>query len=732
MTTSSNVFGSYHGGEEAEDYFLGPNLGNGTSPQGNNRTRTTLGIIDSSSHQKRSNSFDAENSARKSRSEQWAVPLTIALLALSVETAMTVLMRTTATTSSESSLAPPRAIWTSAVKPIALFYVSTKARNALEALRSVVLKAAKVLLMELFLILCFAAVACRMYSNYESFQTLPRAFLSLFELSTTVVNPSIWMPMYQDSRSAAFFFVPFVVTSVFYLHSLVLSVVFKTYINAVSHIRNRKGMDAEDNLRLAFLAMTSSRNNSSDGIISNTVPLERVRRVLQVLRPHYGPRKIHALIEIVDPALEGRIKYDSFRAKLPRALTISLRTAQRSTEFSLLCEIFAATVAIANFLFVIIVSSPALDLLSRGSTIVRVGAFITVMATAELIMRLKLFRNVIGSTTRFNHIFDGLAAVASITSFCGLYIHLNVDESEVMLIGRAIDMIRVMRFFDIFRDIEFTCLPIWALHCGETLYMWAFMVLVVNDWHAIAQVFLLADRCSSCVIVYTFFISSNLFSVSILLNILTAFFVGAFVTDNESKTSNGGGSLDANSNPVSLRASTRGLKRVAVMTEDDESSDSSDLDNDNASQFQIYERQGFEKIMQTVAGGSDSDGEYAKQVCDVLEIFEGLTPGREKVGYLVCCQHSLNRFGNRRFESMLGDLLHEVVNEMHSEIMELGRSGNKHSEETVELVRQFPHVKDPTKALEVSARLLRRKPPVSIFISRITQPKKDTMDTTPE
>jgi len=358
----------------------------------------------------------------------------------------------------------------------------------------------------------------------------------------------------------------------------------------------------------------------------------------------------------------------------------------------------------------------------------------------------------------------------------GLYIHLNVDESEVMLIGRAIDMIRVMRFFDIFRDIvsrsgevfpaltgplvllytgihvsTYLGIALWgdAIHVGfyggaiEPLYdlnnfnsyssgiVTMFQVLVVNDWHAIAQVFLLADRCSSCVIVYTFFISSNLFSVSILLNILTAFFVGAFVTDNESKTSNGGGSRDAGSNPVSLRASTRGLKLVAVMTEGDESSDSSDLGNDDDSQFQVYERQGFEKIMQTVAGGSDSDGEYAKQVCDVLEIFEGLTPGREKVGYLVCCQESLNRFGNRRFESMLGDLLYTVVSEMHSEIMELGRSGNKHSEETVELVRQFPHVKDPTKALEISARLLRRKPPVSIFISRITQPKKDTMDITP-
>ena len=46
------------------------------------------------------------------------------------------------------------------------------------------------------------------------------------------------------------------------------------------------------------------------------------------------------------------------------------------------------------------------------------------------------------------------------------------------------------------------------------------------DWHAIANVFIYAERCNSNYIVYPFFISANLVGVNILLNVLTAFFVG--------------------------------------------------------------------------------------------------------------------------------------------------------------------------------------------------------------
>jgi hypothetical protein len=52
-----------------------------------------------------------------------------------------------------------------------------------------------------------------------------------------------------------------------------------------------------------------------------------------------------------------------------------------------------------------------------------------------------------------------------------------------------------------------------------------FNVAVVNDWHAIAEVYLYADRNSSNLIVYSFFISAICFMVFIMINVIIAFFV---------------------------------------------------------------------------------------------------------------------------------------------------------------------------------------------------------------
>lgn len=145
---------------------------------------------------------------RHSRVEYWTMPMAIMLFAMTVEMLCTI-------------TAPPKTIlWTGILKPISIFYLSNKAKNALEALNRIFRIVLRVIVMELFLILSFATVACQLYTKYDSFHDLSTAFLSLFQLSTTVVNPSLWMPMYAQHRTAAFFFVLFVVTSVFYLHSL--------------------------------------------------------------------------------------------------------------------------------------------------------------------------------------------------------------------------------------------------------------------------------------------------------------------------------------------------------------------------------------------------------------------------------------------------------------------------------------------------------------------------------
>jgi two pore calcium channel protein len=144
--------------------------------------------------------------------------------------------------------------------------------------------------------------------------------------------------------------------------------------------------------------------------------------------------------------------------------------------------------------------------------------------------------------------------------------------TDYILMGRAIDMIRIMRFFPMFRDVVrrsadvlpalagplilvltinhvFVCfgMAMWsgaidvdAMATNENItplyylnnfnsytegLVTMFNVLVVNDWHAIAEVFLYADRCSSPYLVYPFFIAGIFCGVFIMLNVITAFFV---------------------------------------------------------------------------------------------------------------------------------------------------------------------------------------------------------------
>jgi hypothetical protein len=75
----------------------------------------------------------------------------------------------------------PFILATAFFKPLVLFYISGKARSALEALQRISRIVTQVLVVEGFLILSFAAVACRMYKAYDSFENLSVSWLSLFE-----------------------------------------------------------------------------------------------------------------------------------------------------------------------------------------------------------------------------------------------------------------------------------------------------------------------------------------------------------------------------------------------------------------------------------------------------------------------------------------------------------------------------------------------------------------------
>lgn len=73
------------------------------------------------------------------------------------------------------------ALVSSIFKPVVFFYVSQKARHALEGLQRIFRTVVRVIMVEMFLILGFAAVGCQLFQQYESFKDLTSAWLSLFE-----------------------------------------------------------------------------------------------------------------------------------------------------------------------------------------------------------------------------------------------------------------------------------------------------------------------------------------------------------------------------------------------------------------------------------------------------------------------------------------------------------------------------------------------------------------------
>lgn len=72
-------------------------------------------------------------------------------------------------------------LYSSIWKPIVLYYISSQARHAMEALMRIARVVSRVLLIEMVLILSFAAVACRLFSDFEPFDHLSVSWLSLFK-----------------------------------------------------------------------------------------------------------------------------------------------------------------------------------------------------------------------------------------------------------------------------------------------------------------------------------------------------------------------------------------------------------------------------------------------------------------------------------------------------------------------------------------------------------------------
>ncbi len=76
---------------------------------------------------------------------------------------------------------------------------------------------------------------------------------------------------------------------VFYLHSLILSVVFQVFIQAATEVHQRSVVDKEDSIKHAYLVLSSTHIAKQP---IGEVHVELIRDTLKKLRPHYLEMKV--------------------------------------------------------------------------------------------------------------------------------------------------------------------------------------------------------------------------------------------------------------------------------------------------------------------------------------------------------------------------------------------------------------------------------------------------------
>ena len=140
--------------------------------------------------------------------------------------------------------------------------------------------------------------------------------------------------------------------------------------------------------------------------------------------------------------------------------------------------------------------------------------------------------------------------------------------------------------------------------------------------------------------------------------------------------------------------------------------------------WNLSERQDFDNVLRAAAGEGNDD-ETIQKLCHLLEVFEALTPGREKVGFLICCPKSLHRYGNRRFHSMVNrfmadERMHSMIGSMSDEILESEDINAEKQTKTEKRIFRDGLDGSGTE-LEVSASMIDDEASTLLFVARIKE-----------
>lgn len=185
--------------------------------------------------------------------------------------------------------------WTGFLRPYVLFYYFKGCRQnmgtTLRSLPGVV----KVILLELYIILIYACICFLVYrqsgeDGHGSFSSLSWSFINLFELSTTVNNPDVWLKIYHRNHWNALVFVSFMVVILYFIHNVVIAKIYENY-------RALSGMRLSQMINYRLLALNEAFQTLSDD--NGFIAENRLKLIFKQLRPHYSDDKLDVLYSMM-------------------------------------------------------------------------------------------------------------------------------------------------------------------------------------------------------------------------------------------------------------------------------------------------------------------------------------------------------------------------------------------------------------------------------------------------
>jgi hypothetical protein len=233
---------------------------------------------------------------------------------------------------------------------------------------------------------------------------------------------------------------------------------------------------------MAFLALLDEGLFQDPSKSTATLPNQRLLRVdpeliyemFSLLRPHYSKLKLKVLMDMIildhehhtsEPSWHGRLgtqeerdesrnaevyhflDYSEFRMRVTEGLNSSIRISRAHSHIGLAIEVLSAGVAIANFVYVVLLTSQFNGKWFIKSEFV-VGSVLTLLSLFEVLMRYNPLKIRHYPFTRLNAVLDGCALLGALISLCGIGVYLtdNTMGLEILFTGRAMSMIQCMRF----------------------------------------------------------------------------------------------------------------------------------------------------------------------------------------------------------------------------------------------------------------------------------------------